>query len=182
MAEAEQEILRRLSALEAEVIALRDREEIRELIARYCYHADTGRDDAWVELWSGDDARFEIGRAVEASMPSSPLAAVYEGTAGLQEFIADPGGHHNDDYGRRVHVMDLNLVIHLDNDTAIVNGNWLTLRMRGGGYVVGACGNNQWTVRKVAGRWALQECRRRHLGNPGYTSNMEATVSRSTGR
>jgi hypothetical protein len=38
-----------------------------------------------------------------------------------------------------------------------------------------SAGNNQWRMRKVNGKWLFKERRRRQIGDPDYTTNLDAT-------
>jgi hypothetical protein len=47
---------------------LEDKDQIRELLATYCFHFDEGKFDDWIELWTDDpvwdvDGRIARGRA-----------------------------------------------------------------------------------------------------------------------
>lgn len=59
MSDAVQELREEVRRLHAEVQELRDREEIRELKARYFRHMDAQDWEAWREVFT-DDAHFEL--------------------------------------------------------------------------------------------------------------------------
>lgn len=164
----------RIEALEAQVQQLLDANEIREVLSRYGYHADVGRDEEYLDLYI-DDCAHDVGWPEEFDIPAYRGEHRWEGKAGLRELIEDPRGHANEFYGRRMHIQGLNPVVHIDGDRAIVNDYWLALRWHEGQIVVGSGGNDQWRLRKVDGEWRLEERRLRHIGHPGYRTNLEAT-------
>jgi len=164
----------RIEALEVAVRHLRDTEEIKEVLARYGYHADVGRDEAYLDLFA-EDAAHDVGWPEEFDIPAYRGELRWEGKAALREFIEDPDGHHNEFYGRRMHIQGLNPVVHVDGDRAVVNDYWLTMRWQDGEIVVGSGGNDQWRLRRIDGHWVLEERRLRHIGHPGYQTNLEAT-------
>ena len=54
--------------------ALEDKDEIRDLISRYCHYIDSGRNEEWVGLFTEDGA-FD-----------SPILGRWEGRAKLRDF------------------------------------------------------------------------------------------------
>jgi hypothetical protein len=60
--------------------ALEEKDAIRELQARYCFHFDNGEFERWLDLWR-DDGAFDLGRlgrfagrdALRAFLKSIPL-------------------------------------------------------------------------------------------------------------
>jgi len=55
---------------------LEEKEAIRELLARYCFHFDNGEFDAWLDLFTADGI-FDVG-----------AVGRFTGRAGLQELLA----------------------------------------------------------------------------------------------
>jgi hypothetical protein len=76
-----------------------DRDEIRDLVARYCLYIDTGMTSEWADLWT-DDGEFDIGGGTIVA--GKDALRVHAGHM--------PAG--------TVHHLATNLVIDIDGDTA----------------------------------------------------------------
>ena len=81
--------------------SLEDREQIRELLATYCFHSDSGDADAFVSLFT-DDAVLDLGNF-----------GVYRGKATLLEAQRRKGGKPT-----KVRHLTTNILIELQGDTA----------------------------------------------------------------
>jgi hypothetical protein len=109
-----------------------DRDEIRDLVARYCLYIDTGRADEWADLWTAD-GEFDIGGGT-----------IVSGRAALREHATHmPPG--------TVHHLATNLVIDVDGETATCEES--TLLTAKGAVVMVARVHDQ--LRRVDGRWKL---------------------------
>jgi hypothetical protein len=166
-----EELMGRLAELEARVQELEDEREIRELLSRYGYTADTCKDEAFVELYTEDGA-------MKLSMPNAPSddpIVVWEGRDRVREFITNPAGHHSARlYGKSMHVND-NMVTHVEGDEAVANSYQFAIAVDENGVRLLSAGNNQWQLRKIDGQWHIKERRGAYLGDAFFTANMDAT-------
>jgi hypothetical protein len=166
-------LLARVGALENRVRELEDERAIRELLARYGYHADACRDEAYLALFTEDGA-YDI--SMGAFHSAYPEIVRFEGKDRLREFIKDPEAHARPDYyGKSLHVQGNNLVVHLDGDHAVANSYSIVLRLGERGTYLHAAGTNQWTLERHDGQWRIKERRRREMGHPGTDENLSAT-------
>jgi len=169
-----EKLLARVEALEARVLELEDEREIRELLSRYGFTADTCNDEAFVQLYTEDGT-------MKLSLPNSPLSddpiGVWQGQDRVREFITNPIGHHSARlYGKSMHVND-NTVTHVDGDEAVANSYQFAIVVDESGVKLMSAGNNQWQLRKVDGKWYIKERRGAYLGDDLFTGNMDATPS-----
>ena len=162
------ELEARIKQLEARMTEAEDERAIRELLARYGYTADVCKDKEYVDLYT-EDGVMDLGSASYGRLMR------WEGKKGIWEFITDPRGHHNEKYGKRMHVQGNNVVCHIKGDTAIVNSYSIVLLSKGNDTILDGAGNNQWTLKKVQGKWYIKERRRRQIGGIQYHQNLEAT-------
>ena len=109
-----------------------DRDEIRDLVARYCRYIDTGMADEWAALWT-EDGEFDIGGGT-----------IVSGRPALKEHATHmPPG--------TVHHLATNLVIDVDGDDA--TNEMSVLLTANGAVVMVARVHDQ--LRRVDGRWRL---------------------------
>ena len=100
----------------------------------------------------------------------------WEGREGIRRFIKDPTGHHLPEaYGNRMHVQGNNVVCHIKGNDAIVNSYSIVLLRKGTDVTLSSGGNNQWTMKKISGKWYIKERRRRMIGGHGYHENLNST-------
>jgi hypothetical protein len=91
------------------------------------------------------------------------------------EFISNPDGHHHPDhYGRSIHLMGNNLVVHIDGGEAVVNSYSLNFFEAPDGEIVyrmaPITNGRSW----IEDRWMFKERRRRQVGDPLYISKLDA--------
>jgi uncharacterized protein (TIGR02246 family) len=109
-----------------------DREEIRDLVARYCLYIDTGQADRWAALWT-EDGEFDLGDG-----------HVVSGRAALGEHAAQmPAG--------QTHHLAINLVIDVDKDQATCEES--TILTSKGAIIMVARVHDE--CRRVDGAWRL---------------------------
>ena len=170
----------RISALEARLQELEADRTIRELLSRYGFNADQGRNEEWVALYT-DDAVLDI--ALDHSWRGSVLlsdgappgdAAPHaddivrrEGHDELRRFILDPKLHKRIE-GRCLHLMNVNLVTHITGDTAIAESYNLTIVRDGSEMRLMNAAVNRWELNRVNGRWLICRCLRRRPGAAGF--------------
>jgi uncharacterized protein (TIGR02246 family) len=113
-----------------------DKDEIRELLARYCYALDAGRFEDMAALFTPDgvwETAFGTGT----------------GRAGI---VAQARSISTGERPRRVH-LTTNIVIDLDGDNATAQSNWLLFQNSPSGPVIGSGGGYTDKLAKVDGRW-----------------------------
>ncbi|CAN5353002.1 hypothetical protein BH09ACT10_BH09ACT10_20140 [soil metagenome] len=156
-------LINRLDQVETKLRAFEDEKAILDLLSRYSYFADSGRDDDWVDLFTEDGLQ-------DVAMGSDSAYAgglVFQGTQGLKDFISDPKGHHAEGFYRHsVHLHGNNTVINVDGDTAVANTYSVLMKQDGPGIAVLAAGFNEWEFRRVDGTWRIVVRRRRQAGSP----------------
>jgi hypothetical protein len=165
---ADEDVATRLARAEQALAQLADEREIRDLIARYCYYADTRQDEQLLELFTED---------AEMASAANGVARGSLGRGRIREQVADPTGHHHPDlYGRGMHLLGHNLVIAFDDaggapgDTATASSYSLLVLKRGGDLVVYSASSNQWSLRRVDGRWRIAARRRRPIADEEFGS------------
>ena len=167
----------KVQALLKRVQELEDEREIRELIARHDYNFDCGRDDAWLDLWTNDGCYDLVSTVKYPDGSVRELAQSWSGPDELRQFVIHPEGHHRPGfYGHSMHLAGNNMVVHLEEgETARVNSYSLLYQEHAGAVALISAANNQWTLKKVDGRWMLQHRRRRQVGSPSFSGNLDAT-------
>jgi uncharacterized protein (TIGR02246 family) len=113
-----------------------DKEEIRELLARYCYALDDGRFEDMAALFTPDgvwETAFGTGTGRDGIV------------AQAQSIATGPRP-------RRVH-LTTNIVVDLDGDTATARSNWLLFQNGPEGPVIGSGGAYEDRLVKAGGRW-----------------------------
>jgi uncharacterized protein (TIGR02246 family) len=113
-----------------------DKDEIRELLARYCFALDADRFEAMAALFTPDgvwETAFGTGT----------------GPAGI---VAQARSIATGPRPRRVH-LTTNIVIDLDGDTATAQSNWALILNSPAGPVIGSGGAYADRLVKVDGRW-----------------------------
>jgi hypothetical protein len=113
-----------------------DKDEIRELLARYCFALDADRFEDMAALFTQDgiwETAFGTGK----------------GRAGI---VAQARGIATGERPRRVH-LTTNIVIDLDGDTATARSNWALVQNSAAGPVIGSGGAYADRLVKVDGAW-----------------------------
>jgi uncharacterized protein (TIGR02246 family) len=113
-----------------------DKEEIRELLARYCFALDADEFEAMAALFTPDgvwETAFGTGT----------------GRAGI---VAQARSIAKGDRPRRVH-LTTNIVIELDGDTATARSNWVLFQNTPNGPAIGSGGAYFDRLVKVDGAW-----------------------------
>jgi uncharacterized protein (TIGR02246 family) len=113
-----------------------DKDEIRELLARYCFALDADRFEEMAALFTPDgiwETAFGTGT----------------GRAGI---IAQARRIATGSRPRRVH-LTTNIVIELDGDTATAQSNWMLIQNGHAGPAIGSGGAYSDRLVKVDGQW-----------------------------
>ena len=155
-----------VTELTAKVHELEDDRAIRDLLARYGYMADTGREEAFVNLYTDDGA---LRLTANVSGAGDDGFNEWHGKDAIREFNALRRGHH------RMHIQGPNLVTYIDGDEAVANGYQFAIGKEDGVVKLISAGNNQWSFRRVDGAWYIKERRGTYLGDAQFDDNMDAT-------
>jgi len=119
--------------------SLEDREQIRELYARYAIYVDQERFDDWVDCFT-PDGTFE-----------SPVFGTFSGRERLQEFTRQ---YYNSWSGGGVRHMMVNVSFDIDGDSATGFCNLIYFSLKDGGFNLAAIGGYNDKLRKGAdGLW-----------------------------
>jgi uncharacterized protein (TIGR02246 family) len=113
-----------------------DKDEIRELLARYCFALDDGRFEEMAALFTPDgvwETAFGTG-------------------TGRDGIVAQARSISTEPRPRRVH-LTTNIVIDLDGDAATVRSNWVLVQNSAAGPVIGSGGGYADRLVKADGRW-----------------------------
>ena len=113
-----------------------DKDEIRELLARYCFALDADRFEDMAALFTPDgvwETAFGTGTGRTGIVAQATSIAT---------------GHRP----RRVH-LTTNIVIDLDGDTATARSNWALIQNSAAGPVIGSGGAYADRLVKVGGKW-----------------------------
>jgi uncharacterized protein (TIGR02246 family) len=119
-----------------------EKDEIRELLARYCFALDEERFDDMAALFTEDgvwETAFGTGTG-------------REGIAAQARSISTPNRP------RRVH-LTTNIVIDFEDDTAHVRSNWLLFQNAASTPEIGSGGSYYDVVAKVDGQWRFRHRR-----------------------
>jgi hypothetical protein len=120
---------------------LEEKDAIRELLARYCFHFDTGEFDEWLTLFT-DDGAFEvsgIGR--------------FTGREALREFLK--GVPLTDGRPMIKHYV-MNSVVHVDGDCAHAR-SYVIVVHAGEAVGISVAGRYADQLVKVGGEWRFKE-------------------------
>jgi uncharacterized protein (TIGR02246 family) len=119
--------------------ALEEKDAIRELLARYCFHLDDGKFAEMAALFTEDGTwHTAFGKAT--------------GRAAIAEFAAGLRAHRSGVQPRAIHHVT-NVVITLDGDSAKVRSNWTTVQNSPDGPKIGSGGAYDDDLAKANGRW-----------------------------
>jgi uncharacterized protein (TIGR02246 family) len=108
-----------------------DRDEIRDLYGRYCFHVDTGTPEQWADLFTTDG---------EFTGPVAPVTGTEALTEFATEVLAGGGGMHH---------MVSNVALDVNGDDAVGTAS-VAIFIAG---ALGIVGRYQDELRKVDGRW-----------------------------
>jgi uncharacterized protein (TIGR02246 family) len=113
-----------------------DKDEIRELLARYCFALDAGDFQAMAALFTPDgvwETAFGTG-------------------TGRDGIVRQAESISTGPRPRRIH-LTTNIVIELDGDTATAQSNWALVQNAPGGPSIGSGGGYSDRLAKVGGKW-----------------------------
>jgi ketosteroid isomerase-like protein len=115
-----------------------DREQIRELYARYANYVDAARFDDWIDCFTSDGI-FE-----------SPLMGLFKGPEELRRFT---GQYENSWAGGGVRHMMVNVSFDIEGDTATGTCGLIYFKVHDGKSAYLLTGGYRDTLRKVDGEW-----------------------------
>ena len=136
-----------MTDLEARVAALEDELALRQLLARFAFLEDTGRDAEWVALWTEDGVYDLDGTQVV-------------GHAALRALMPE--------YRHWMHTHSATLEVRVEGDTAVALGYTVLHQERDGAIAPISAASNRWTFRRVEGRWLVAGRVRRQIGTDGF--------------
>jgi hypothetical protein len=169
----ETDLFTHFQTLERRVRQLEDESEIRALLCRHDYYFDCMNDDEWLALWVADGAFDLVSIANYPDGSRRELVQRYAGIDELREFVKHPEGHHREGfYGHSMHCASNNLMIGADGDEAWATSYSLLYQESEDKVHLLSGANNYWRLRRVDGRWRLQERRRRQVGSPAFARNL----------
>jgi uncharacterized protein (TIGR02246 family) len=116
--------------------AMSDKDEIRELLARYCYALDSGRFEEMAALFTPDgvwETAFGTG-------------------SGRDGIVAQAKSIATEPRPQRIH-LTTNIVIDLGGDAATARSNWVLIQNSPDGPVIGSGGGYSDRLAKVDGQW-----------------------------
>lgn len=140
-----------IEALERRVRELEDKEQIRELIARYGFTADLGHSQAWVDVWTKDGV-YDLGPDDKAAGSDSLM----------KDIITNPVGHKTIE-NRSLHTV-VNHFIRIDGDKAWAEAYSIVFVRGDEGYYPWTCGYNHFEFERENGRWLIKLRLRRPVG------------------
>jgi len=127
---------------------LEEKDQIRELLANYCYHYDEAEFDRWLGLWDDADPSFDIDghvlRGRDALVQFTRNAVLVNGKPPMKHYI-------------------MNELVSVNGDTATASCYLLVVRkMDNGELLAGSAGRYDDKLVKKNGRWlfAQRKCRR----------------------
>jgi hypothetical protein len=134
----------KISELEKRLNGLEAKEQIRELLHRYGFAADTGDAKAWSEVWN-EHAVYERGGET-----------VISGRAAFFTAIEDPHGTHKVEIENRGSLHSINPVtVEVNGDRAWAEGSTLVWVCRDRGYDVYTLSHNHWDFAKTRDKWEI---------------------------
>jgi len=156
-----------IDELERRLRALEDREEIRELVARYAYEVDCGEPPDWASVFS-PDIEMEAGKLGV----SRGLAAIEQRFTRAEHLdaIRDGSQHAYSNV-----VVDLDV----DGDRATAWGYACVHTRRDGSWHIYTLGVNVWTLRREADGWRFVGRERREVGEGGWRALIGRRRSRT---
>jgi ketosteroid isomerase-like protein len=140
-----------ITALEARLRLVEDKEKIKEVLARYGYNADLGRSEEYVDVWT-DDGLYDLG------------AVKYAGKAQIREMITSPTGMHKTQIENRSLHTVCNLHIGVEGDTAWAEGYSIVFVKGEGGVKPLTAGYNHWDFVRAGDGWLMTRRLRRDVG------------------
>ncbi len=145
-----EQLSQELEALKQRLRMLEDKEEIRDLLARYSFNADLNRNDALVKLWT-DDGVFNLE------------SGIWKGRSQIKQMLEGPV--HQSITKRSQHLM-LDYKIDIHDDIAVAAGYVLVTVHWQGGFGIFRCGFRTFKFQRVEGRWLISESISRATENP----------------
>lgn len=120
---------------------LEDKDAIREVLGRYCFHLDSGDFDAMAALFTEDGTwHTDFGKG-------TGRAGIVDHARSLRAGDAPrPRGVH----------LTTNIVIELNGDRATVRSNWMVAQNNAAGPRIGSAGGYADDMVKQGGRWLFQ--------------------------
>lgn len=150
--------------LQKRLTELEDDKQIREVLSRYGFTADGGRDQEYVDLYTDDGSMNSITTMAFGSGYDG--AIVFNGKNEIMNFITDPKAHKAIQ-GRCMHIQGNNLATVISEDEARASSYSFVLIKTSESdesISIRSSGFNVWTLKKTDGKWLIKERMRRPIG------------------
>jgi hypothetical protein len=172
----------RLDELERRIRVLEDERAVRQVLARFSFLEDTGRDEEWLALWT-DDGRYDLSALVSrADGTAEEFGHVYVGRDELAAMVADPAGNRHPDFaGHALHTHSGTVDVEVEGDRATAHAYTVLHQEQGGRVWTASAAANRWSLRRVEGGWRVAERVRRQLATPGFAAILDAAGATSPG-
>lgn len=131
-----------MQTVEERLLALEDRETIRNLIASYGPGADSGDADGVAALWA-EDGSYSVGGMVDAH-GRAQIAGLM--TSDVHASLMADGCAH----------LLGPVAIDLDGDRAVARGHSVVFRRTGSGYEAWRVSANRWELQRTADGWRVR--------------------------
>lgn len=142
-----------LAALEARIRELEDERALRDLLARYSFTVDFGRDKEYVDLFTEDGAMDMTDMGMSR----------YTGHAELLDFVNDEAAI---DLRFRSFHHAAPTAFHIDGDDATAEGYSILIALQEVGTIAVIHANaSRWTFRREQGEWKIVERMVKLLGS-----------------
>ncbi|MDD4860030.1 MAG: nuclear transport factor 2 family protein [Dehalococcoidales bacterium] len=143
----------KLAALEEKVQELADKEEIRDLLARYSFCCDLNRNEDLVNLFTEDGVFATDTEGVWSSHKGRPAIMKYFNLPLHQELVF-----------KSQHLL-LDNVITVNGNKATAVGYILLTDKWVGGYDIFRCAIRSWAFQRVNGHWLIKDAKSVAMGN-----------------
>jgi 3-phenylpropionate/cinnamic acid dioxygenase small subunit len=123
---------------------LEAKEEIRELMTRYCHTLDFGNKEEWLDCF------------LEEAIWDNPFFGRHEGKAALTKLVED---YHTSlqSFPHRHFVTNVDINVDIDSGKATCKSYWLYTRAKDGKFKLLCTGQYVDQIEKVDGRWLFKE-------------------------
>jgi hypothetical protein len=164
------EVASELDELKRRVQLLEDKEAIRDVLVRFGYNADLARFDDFLQTLT-EDCVWDVsgGLLLPDGGVSAPVASV--GHEQARATVTGPG--HLAIVNHEQHLM-VDFLIEVDGDTATSIGQLAVTLHHQAGFDLVTCRMCRARLRRVEGRWLIQEIFFRELGAPDCAEVIDA--------
>ena len=170
----------RFDLLEHQVATLQAERDIRALLAWYCFGADSGRHDEYLDLFTEDavieSQMYGSDNLVDLNDPNVVETCRFVGREGVAQYINSPA-HMSIEGRSQHHMMGPPSVIHVEGDTAVADSYSVVYAKAEGNLGPSidfqTHGFIRWKFRRVDGEWKIAESIRRRMGTTGQSEVLD---------